>query len=163
MRIIIAYVLVLLLAACHFRTDQKALSGIRKLPGFRIISIDSSWCINTKNIPNGLSTVFLYFDPDCKHCQKLTKNILQHVNQLKDINLYWVTNGDQGELKHFCKYYHFDTLKNIVIGEDYEYSFYGAYLPSTVPFIAIYNCRRSLVKIYKGEVNVNSIITSTHD
>jgi len=163
MRNIMVYLFALSLAACHFRVDRKQLSHIRQLPGFRIISVDSTQCINTENIANGHPTIFFYFDPDCTHCQRLTKELLQHITQLRDTKLYWVTNGDEELLKRFYKFYHLDTMRNIMVGKDYEYSFYRTYLPPAVPYMAIYNDRKNLVKIYKGEIDVNSIVEAVRE
>ena len=150
------------LAGCHFRTDRQKLSAIMKLPAFKIIAIDSCSYVNTASIPEGRASIFVYFDPDCEHCQQETKILLAHVNQLPRTNLYFVTNGDDGELKKFNKFYGFDTLKNVRIGKDFEYSFYRTYLPPGVPFMAIYNDKRKLVKIYNGETNINAIIAAIH-
>jgi len=163
MRTIILYTLLLSLTSCHFRVNRNRLSHIRQLPDFRIISLDSTRCINTECITNGQPMVFFYFDPDCTHCQKVTKELLQHRNQLSNTKLYWVTNGDEELLKRFCQFYHLDTIQNIMIGKDYEYSFYRAFQPPAVPFLAIYNNQKSLVKIYKGEINIHSIIAATRE
>jgi hypothetical protein len=74
-----------------------------------------------------------------------------------------VTNGDDELLKRFGKFYHLDSMRNVVIGRDYEYSFYRAYLPPAVPFMAIYNEKRNLVKIYKGEIDFRSVVAAVQD
>lgn len=161
--IAVAFLLFVGIAACNFRTDRKQLSSIMKLPNFRIISIDSCTCVSAQNLPLGRYKVFIYFDPDCEHCQKETKAVLSSITELKKVNIYWVTNGDQKELKTFCKHFRLDSFENIMVGEDYEYSFYKAYLPPSVPFMAIYNSKNKLVKIYRGEVSVRSIIEYTRN
>jgi len=158
----IGLLLLVCLAGCHFRTDRKKLAAIMQLPSFKIVSIDSCKCVSTVFIPEGRSSIFVYFDPDCEHCQQETKTLLAHVGQLPRTNLYFVTNGDDEELRRFNKFYGVDTNKNVRIGRDFEYSFYRTYLPPGVPFMAIYNEKRQLIKIYNGETNINSIISAIH-
>ena len=127
------------------------------------MSIDSCKCISTESFPLGKPYIFIYFDPDCEHCQQETKAILSHIDQLRNANLYWVTNGDPVDLKKFCQHFRIDTLENAMIGNDYEYSFYRAFLPPSTPYIAIYNSSKDLVKLYKGEPDVNTLIASIRD
>ena len=163
MRALVIFSFVLLFTACHFRMDRRQLAGIRKIPEFRILSTDSCRCITSESFPMGHPTVLFYFDPDCKHCQRETKNILAHLPQMRNANIYWETNGETDDLKHFSRHFHLDTLTNGMIGSDYEYSFYRAYLPPSVPYMAIYNDRGELRKIYNGEINVNSIIATVNN
>lgn len=158
------YIILILLVSCHLKSSDKKLAAITTMPSFRILSIDSSACLNSQNIPSGCSTVFMYFDPDCEHCQRETKNIIDHIAQLTKVKIYMVTSSElNGELKRFYKSYNLDSLTNIFVGKDYEYSFYRLFLPPTVPYMAIYNSKKTLVKIYTGEVNVNSIIAATSE
>lgn len=160
MKWIIPLIFLSLLVSCHTRPNQKKLSSIMKLPAFRVISIDSCKCINTEYIATGSPSIFIYFDPDCEHCQRETKSILAHIDQLRKANLYWITNGDLTELKQFCQNFRLDTFKNVMIGRDYEYTFYRAFLPPSTPYIAIYNSHKSLVRLYKGEPDLNSIVAA---
>lgn len=149
--------------ACHFRTDNKKLSGILKMPSFKILSIDSATCINSDNIPFGSSTVFMYFDPTCEHCEREARAISRNITALKKAKIYLVSNDTSKEVNQFYIRNRLDTIMNVFVGKDYNFSFYRAFLPPTVPYMAIYNSKKKLVKLYKGETNIESIINATQD
>jgi len=128
-----------------------------------MISLDSAQCINTANLPSGKPTIFIYFSPDCEHCQQEAKMLLAHQKELHFLDIYMVTNGALDEARKFYKVFRLDTVQNIFVVKDYEYSFYKVYLPPTTPFIAIYDGEKKLRKIYREEVTINSIINSVRD
>jgi len=147
--------------ACNFRKDQQYLATIKKLPAFQIISLDSCQYINTSLLPSGTPMLFFYFDPNCEHCQKETQILLTNIRQLANTRIYFLTNGENSDLMKFCKTFRTDTVANIIVGKDYEYSFYKTYLPPTVPYLAIYNTKNILTKIYIGETSIESIVNAT--
>lgn len=160
---IIAIMMIIYLTSCYATTDNKKLQAVKSLPVFRIITFDSSTCINTENIPTGNPIVFIYFDPDCEHCQKEAKEISTHMSALRNTRIYFLTNGEAADAKLFLRLFKINTINNVMVGKDYEYSFYRTFLPPTVPYIAIYNSRRRLVKLYEGETNIDFIIKSVQD
>lgn len=163
MKLNIWFIPIVFLSACHFRSDQQYLAKISRLPAFQIISIDSCHFIDTKSLQSGAPMIFLYFDPDCEHCQKETKTIISHKEYLQGVRIFLVTNADEMSVKTFCKELRPDTVANVMVGKDYQYSFYRSFLPSTVPFMAIYNKRKKLAKLYIGETNINSVIEATKE
>ena len=157
------YMFLGLMAACQSGGDHKTLSGIAKLPSFKILSVDSTCCFSSDNFQMGQPTVLLYFDPDCEHCQQETRSILANMDKLKGARICLVTNGEASELKKFSEVFRLDSVKNVLIGKDYNYSFYRAFLPPTVPYMAIYNGRKDLVKVYSGETDIHFIIDATRE
>ena len=144
--------------SCKHPVENKALSGIKTLPKFRLVSLDSARIVNSENILAGKPSVFFYFDPECDHCQKETKAITEQRGQLKNVRFYLFSNSTIEEIENFCKYYGLDTLNNFFVGRDYEYSFYNVFLPSTIPFTAVYDSKNNLSKIYNGEADISSLI-----
>jgi len=161
MKIYPFYILVILILSCHSATDHT--KRISKIPPFKMLSIDSNTCVNMQDIPAGHPIIFMYFSPDCEHCQWETQNIVKHLDELGNTHIYLITNDTSEDLKKFYLYYHLDTVKNIFVGSDYEYTFYKYYLPPATPFFAIYNGKKDLVKIYQGETDINSIINTVSE
>ena len=163
MRKFALYTIFILFVSCRFRKDREYVAKIDQLPTFQIISLDSSRFIDTKTLAAGKALIFFYFDPDCEHCQKETKTILTHIDRLSNVQIYLVTNGLDSSVKTFCKKLRPDTLENVMIGRDYQYSFYRAFVPPTVPYVAIYNSRKKLTKVYIGETNINYVINAAQN
>jgi hypothetical protein len=154
----ILFALAVTIIGCKHPTENKALSGIKILPKFRLVSLDGARIVNSENISAGKPSVFFYFDPECDHCQKETKEIIEHRERLKKVRFYLFSSATIEEIQNFSKYYGLDTLTNFFVGRDYEYSFYNVFLPSTIPYMAVYDHRNNLSKIYNGEADISSLI-----
>jgi len=150
-------------AGCHASTENKALKGIKELPHFTLLAFDSSHILNSEQIPTGSPCVFFYFDPTCEHCQKETRGIIQHNRELKNVRFYFLSNSDLKEIDSFYHYFRLDSLSNIFVGADYQYTFFNAFLPSSIPYMAVYNSRKKLAKVYNGEAEIQSLINSTRN
>jgi hypothetical protein len=140
-----------------------AMKGISKLPHFALLSLDSSHILRSEDIPVGRPSVFFYFDPNCEHCQKETEGILQHRRELQNVQFYFLSTATIREIDSFYRYYHLDQQPNVFVGTDYQYSFFNAFLPSTIPYMAIYDKRRALARVCKGEADIDSIINITRN
>jgi hypothetical protein len=154
--------LLLLMAgpACHqgLGKENKALKGIKNLPHFTLLSLDSSHILKSEEIPAGRPCVFFYFDPTCEHCQKETEGIVSHRQELKNVRFYFLSAASRKDIDSFYTSYHLDEQPNVFVGMDYQFSFFNAFLPSTIPYMAVYNDRRVLAKVYNGEADIHSLI-----
>ena len=154
---------VAILMGCHHATENKAMAGIKKMPRFKILSIDSATCLNSENIPAGKASVFFYFDPECEHCQKETDSIIKNKEKLKNVQFYFLSNSTPKEVSNFYNYYGLAGLKNVFVGIDYEYSFFNVFLPPSIPYMAIYNSDKRLSKVYYGAADIASLIAYTRN
>ena len=150
------------MVGCNSNTNNH-LASIASLPMFKIRSIDSSIYIFTSNISSGKPSVFIYFSPDCEHCIQETQAISRSISDLKSANIFMITSDTSVATCQFYKSMRLDTIPNIFVGNDDNYSFYKAFLPSTTPYIVIYNKNKELRKIYKGFAPVSSIITTINE
>ena|SRR5258706_10578354 len=147
----------IILLTCNLGCQNSPTATIISLPSFNVLLLDSNSILNSKQIPSGNPIVFIYFNTDCSHCQEETKTLLQHIDSLKNVQFYFLTGMSLDELKHYNDLYHLNNYKNIVVGKDYEFSFAKVFKPQTVPYMAIYNSEKHLVRIFKGETEMNSI------
>jgi hypothetical protein len=150
-------------AACHGSGENKALKGITALPHFILLSLDSSHIINSDQIPAGTPSVFFYFDPNCEHCQKETRGIIQHRQEFKNVRFYYLSNASIKAIDSFSHYFRLDSMPNVFVGTDFQYTFFNAFLPSSVPYMAVYNNQKILAQVYNGEADLKSLITSTRN
>ncbi len=125
--------------------------------------MDSATIIQAEQIPPGKSIIMLYFRPDCIHCQAETKLLVDNINALKNVQIYFLAGAPFGEIKNYYKYYHLDQYKNIVMGKDYEHSFARIFQPSSIPYTAIYDSQKKLVKLYYGEIGIDNLVAATRD
>jgi hypothetical protein len=150
----------LLMLSCGLKKD-KLQADISTLPSFDMLLMDSVTMINTKEIPTGNPILFIYFRPDCPHCQEEAKELVTNINALKKFRIYFLAGGPFEDVKNFCIQFHLDQYKNISVVNDYNHSFKQVFKPELVPYIALYNGHKQLIKIYNAEVPVNSLVNAS--
>ncbi|XZF13243.1 TlpA family protein disulfide reductase [Chitinophagaceae bacterium MMS25-I14] len=128
------------------------------LPAFNLLELDSSTIFNTYNIPEGKPVVLMFYSPDCDHCQKLAQEIMKHMDSLSVADFYLLTPMTIGASKVFYDQYHVKNYKNIRLFKDYEFFFPRFYGASYVPYLAIYDRHKKLVKVYEGGAKTSELI-----
>jgi thiol-disulfide isomerase/thioredoxin len=161
MKQILIFTVLALLQSCRF-VHQDDLTSISILPPVKMLLMDSTTIYNTSQIPPGKPTILLYFRPTCPHCKKETNTLLNNISALKDVNIYMLASAPFVDINNYSLSYHLESVKNITVGKDLGKSFTNKFAPKAVPYMAIYDTNRKLVKIYYGEVEINSIITAVH-
>lgn len=151
--------LLLLAVSCHFKDRQTALDS---LPAFDMLLPDSTTIVHSDQIPVGSKTVFLYFRTDCPYCRAEMRAILQHIDSLQTVRLYFLTYMSIPEIRQFTNEFHLAAYKNIIVGKDYQGRFSKAFRPGVVPYLAIYDTRNKLIKIYKGGTSFENLAAALH-
>lgn len=128
------------------------------LPAFNLLELDSSTIFNTYNIPEGKATVLMFYSPDCDHCQHFAQDIMKHMDSLDKANFYLLTPMTITASKEFEEKYHTKDFKNIHLYKDYEFFFPRFYGANYVPFIAVYDKHKKLLKTYEGNPKVSDLI-----
>lgn len=148
----------LLFFGCQLPPTNKHLQALTPLPSFTLLSLDSSTLTNSTHLGRGGPIIFMYFSPDCEHCQRMTSLILHQLNNFCNSKIYMVTSEPTDETKKFVLAFHLNGLSNVLVMKDYHYSFFDAFLPHEIPFFAIYDSQQKLRRIYEGEVEMSALL-----
>jgi hypothetical protein len=153
----------LVLFGCHTSTTEMRLSRVLQLPALDILLPDSLSRVHIGDIPESKPMLIVYFRPDCPHSKLEIRNILARIAELRDCQLFFLTSASFADIKVFVRNYQLDDYSpKILIGKDFEHLFVHAFSPTSVPFMAIYNKQKRLVKIYHGEVPVARLLAALH-
>jgi hypothetical protein len=80
------------------------------------------------------------------------KEIIEDIDNFKDVQFYLITNYALTDMKHFCKEFQLSKYPNITVGRDTSY-FFTNYLEITgVPFMAFYGKDKKLTKTFTGKI-----------
>lgn len=153
MKKILIIILAASLSGCFFRHKEN-----KDFPSFNFLLKDSITVFNSKQIPGDKPFVLIYFSPDCRECQKETKEILDHMEAFKNVNFYFLTNDPLDRLKVFDKYYSIYNYKNIVLGWDHEFAYIKYFKPTGTPFSILFNRDRKIIAVFSGEVKSEILI-----
>ena len=135
----------------------------KTLPSFNLLLLDSTTIFNTKDIPAGKPVVLMYFSPDCEHCQHQTEAILKDMDSLRNVRFVLLTSLPFDKMRNFYAYYKLGDYKNITLGRDYEFFFSRHYGSQYVPYLAIYDRHKKLVKVFDGGTKVSTLIQLVND
>ena len=119
----------------------------RLLPGFDILLPDSSTYLNTNNIPIGKPSIFIGFSPFCIHCQEETRDIINHIDRFKNIQIYFVTAFPFHDMKTYYKYFKLASFSNVTMGRDSSDVFLRYFKAKGVPYTLVFDSQKRLKKV----------------
>ncbi|MES2003266.1 MAG: hypothetical protein V4450_02000 [Bacteroidota bacterium] len=122
-----------------------------RMPDFSILlAADSSWFTRSQ-VPEKYNHVFIiYFAPDCGHCQHEAKEIVSHMDSLKNAFFVFVAYKPLEDIRGFATYYGLDKFDNVRIGRDPKYFIPAFYRVKFTPFIVAYK-KGLLEKVFDPE------------
>ena len=156
--------ILLLLAAlsgCSSRDPRPTGKEGKTLPLFSLLLSDSTTHFTTASIAAGKPTVLFYFGARCPYSHAQMEEILAHIDELEDINIYMITTSPYDEMMAFYKQYSLEEYPNIVVGRDTADFFANHYQAPGVPFLAIYRKNKIMHEAYVGELEASQIKRST--
>ena len=129
-----------------------------KLPDFKLLLPDSATNFYTEQLSAKKSTILISFSPECDHCKQQTKEIIQNIDQLKNVQIVMATTLPFDMMKAFHDEYKMASYKNIIMGRDVLYFFPKYFLNHYLPLIAIYNKKGELLHYFDGGVSTAELI-----
>lgn len=131
-----------------------------KLPSFEILLLDGQTIVNTGTINNSRPTIFLLFSPDCSHCAELSLGLTQSISSFDSVNLCLLSAPlPIIAIKQFAARNKLLDFEQITVGQDMAFFFANYFHTKTVPFAAIYDKNKKLVKILKEIKSVDELLS----
>jgi thioredoxin-related protein len=149
-----------ILVGCNVPWQQTPTKGYERLPNLNMLLLDSSTVLNTQRLPKDRPLIFLYFSPDCTDCQEQASELLGNMRQLKNVTIVYVSPMPLSEIRIFCYRFKLTDYSNILVANDYNYSFFSTYKIQAFPYIIIYNKEHELTKLFIGEVEFDKILNA---
>ena len=121
----------------------------RKIPPFSMMQGNGK-VFKAQQLPMGKPVIIIYFDPDCDHCEKTTKELLGKMDEFKNASIAMVTFLPVNKVIEFEKKYALEKYPNIFVGTEGSTSFLKNYYKLTImPYIALYTKNGDMVKEYR--------------
>jgi uncharacterized membrane protein YphA (DoxX/SURF4 family) len=137
------------------RAPYKEKTGFegRLLPSFTLLLSDSLTHLNTADIPEGKSFIVVGFSPYCPHCQAEIIDIIHHIRQFGDRQIYFVTPYPYSDLKKFSTFYHLEKYPNIIAGVDIKNTFMAYFKARAIPYVTIFDPKKRLKEVMPGQTD----------
>jgi len=132
------------------------------MPQFDLLLPDSATIVRSETFPVGSPILVIFFSPDCEHCQEETKSIVENIDQLRNIKIYFVTIDPIDRLKVFNDYYHLARYPNITVGRDYKFGFPKSFPITTTPYMVLYNRNKQQKSIIKGRTDISNLVAQVN-
>jgi thiol-disulfide isomerase/thioredoxin len=147
----------LLFGACYGKKPEKTGKEGKTLPTFQILLSDSTTWLNTNDINPGKPFVLFLFGPNCPYSKVQMQDIIDNMEKFKSLQIFAITPYSFKQMEKFYKNYNLKNYPNITVGRD-PHNFFGKYIETSgVPFIAIYDKDKKLVKAFRGKTDINDI------
>lgn len=104
------------------------------------------------------SVAVIYFHPDCDYCAREMDYIRENIDALTDSEIVLISAADQKLTQPFVSEKGVDQFENVKIGIDENNAFYQAFASRMIPSIFIYDSNGKLLKFYKGETSIETIL-----
>jgi len=102
--------------------------------------------------------VFVFFLPDCDHCQREAVQIRENIESFKDYTLYFISSAPFDQLSAFEQKYQLSNLSQVRFLRTTDRDILRNYGPIPTPTVYIYSEKGRLIKDFKGETPVESIM-----
>lgn len=157
MKQIISFFAIACLAGCFGASPEKTGLEGKPLPSFSLLFPDSTTSFNTSRIPKGKSVALFLFSPYCPYCRAQTKEIIENIDKLKEIQFYFVTNFPLHSLNNFYNEYQLSKYSNITAGLDTAHFVSDYFQAPGVPYLAVYGKDKNLNKSFLGTVSSSQL------
>lgn len=121
------------------------------LPKIDIILPDSSnstFEINRRLKP----TIVFFFKPSCPYCKAQTRSIVEGIEKLKNVEIFFVTDYPLHQLNSFVDAFSLQQFNNVKVAVDKNRKLRSYFDITSVPFTAVYDTSRKLKNAFHGYV-----------
>ena len=158
-------VVLCLLLASFFGNAQEAEKQAPYLrfptvPPLQLLLADSAAKYTKADLPKKKPVLLMIFSPECSHCQHTAEELVQNKEKWKDIHIVMSTMHPLWQMNQFVETYKLSGYPNLVVGRDFSYilpSFYGVH---SLPYLAFYNKKGSLITGFEGSMPLEKILAT---
>ena len=145
---------------CNAQVDsiQPPYKRFPTTPPFNILLADSTTHLTKDDLSKKRPLLLMIFSPDCDHCQHETEAIIQHIDELKKVQIVMVTMLPFEKLKEFYTKYDLQRFDNIKVGKDMNYMLPTFYNVRNLPYLAFYDKKGNLIQTFEGSMSIENVI-----
>jgi thioredoxin-related protein len=152
-------VLIFLMLLAGLLITSTLSSQSNKIPPFQMMQADRK-VFKAQFLPLGKPIVLIYFSPDCEECQKLTKEMLERIEELKNVSIAMITYQPVELVAQYVTKNNLGKYPNIYVGTEGSSLFVRNYYDIRLfPFMTLYNKDGDLIVKYTSkQVNVDDLL-----
>ncbi len=134
----------------------------KRIPAFKVLHLnstitDSVWFKND-SLPKDKNIVFIYFSPECGHCEHETEQIVKHIDKLQNAFFVFVSYHEMDKLKAFYDKYDLARFANIRMTRDPQYFIPSFFRVEFTPFVAVYDSKGNFKQAFKQGAEIKELL-----
>ncbi len=135
------------------------------VPEFTFYTLNDNKPFTRNHLPVNGRTVFVFFDPDCGHCQDEISDIGTYFAQFRQASFFLVAMQDKPIIYNFLGKYGtmLQGKRNVTVLHDANYEFIRKFTPSQYPSLFIYGPDRQLIRYLDGPKKIKTIIEAVNN
>ncbi len=139
------------------KSKEELVNRINKVPVFTLTTTDSSLISLDSGYTNA-PLVLLYFNGECEYCKSETKEIVDNQDQLKGIEMIFISLEPLHKIKQFGDSFGLSEVPNVILGKIDDQTADEILGITSAPQLFIYNKEGKLTKQFKGSTKIEAII-----
>lgn len=105
------------------------------------------------------NNVFVFFQPDCDHCQEEAIQIQQRLDEFKDYTLYFISSAPLEHISRFAENFHLHDKPQVKFAWTATEGVLNHYGPIQTPSLYIYSKGR-LKQSFNGQTDLDEILAA---
>ena len=128
------------------------------VPPFTITKVPDSTKFAKADLIKNKAVLIMVFSPDCDHCKHEIKEITQHIELFKDMQIVLASSLDFRLIKTFYETYKIADFPTITMCRDNSYFLGDFFKVKFFPAIFLYDKKGNFVKTFGGSVPIQKIV-----
>lgn len=152
---IVSAVIVLFLLKLY--SNSTKYDHVKVMPSIELTKQDGTLS-NLLTVDSSKATAIIFFNPQCDICVDEIDDFIEHKEQLRDINMVFITNADSTSLANFMDNYPILDISSATVLRDTKYKFVVSFSPEATPMCYMYDKNRQLLKVRPSGIKVETIL-----
>ena len=136
---------------------KQVAENIKKMPTFSYLTLDNK-VFTQENLVQNTPTLFIYFNSECDFCNHEAEMVQQNIEQLKDIQVVFISYEPVEKIKQFANNYKLLNYDNIYFLSDSKISFATTFDVKSMPCLVLYDKDNNLIEKIKGQVKIKTVL-----
>lgn len=140
----------------NYKSEVK--ERLQTVPTFAFQEVKSGMIYTKNDLPPKRTAIFVYFSSDCDFCQHETQSIWEHITELQETTVLFISREPISTIKEFAKKYNLADFENVHFLYDEKDTFYLQFDANSIPYMLVYNTNRELILRNKGQLNIKTVL-----
>ena len=127
------------------------------MPDFAFLQLNANNVYSRDEVKNDKSTLFIFFNPDCDHCQAEAASMKLYKKEFAQHRIIWVAVSDEDKMNTFDDTYQL-SAQGMILLRDVDKKAAKWFAVKDVPTMMVYNKDAELVAKYSGAADAKQLL-----